>query len=215
MRLVTYLLFFTILNSGFRPIPGNVSNPANISSAEEDFYSALAKRSKDISTVTADFVQSKHITVLNETVVSKGSFYYKKSGNVRFDYTSPKVMSIVMNSVKLHLISSGKTTTFQLENQKGLSDLARVMEACIGGDINSIPKSYRVSYLFLSNRHKLIIAPKNKEILGPYSKIELFLNETDYSLDEMVLYEKSNDFTTYKFSNLILNRSLSGKMFLL
>jgi outer membrane lipoprotein carrier protein len=215
MRLVTFLLFFTILSSGFRPIPGNISGSAKISSAEEDFYSALAKRSKDISTVTADFVQSKHIKVVDETLVSKGSFYYKKSGNVRFDYTSPKVMSIVMNSVKLHILSSGKTTTFQLDNQKGLSDLARVMEACIGGDINSIPKSYRVSYRLLPNRHNLIIVPKNKEILGPYSKIELFLNESDFSLEEMVLYEKSNDFTTYKFSNLILNRSLSGKMFLL
>jgi len=215
MRLVTYLLFFTILNSGFWANTGKIKYPANISSAEEDFYSELARRSKDISTVTADFVQSKHIKVVDETVVSKGSFYYKKSGNVRFDYTSPKVMSIVMNSVKLHLVTSGKTTTFQLDKQKGLSDLARVMEACIGGDINSIPKSYRVSYRLLSNRHNLIIVPKNKEIMGPYSKIELFLNEADFSLDEMVLYEKSNDFTTYKFSNLILNRSLSGKMFLL
>ncbi len=204
MRLITLLLFFTILSTGF-----------GVPTAEDDFYSALALHSKGISTVTAEFIQSKHIKVIDETVVSKGAFYYKKAGNVRFDYTSPKVMSIVMNSDKMHIISSGKTTTLRLDNQKGLSDLALVMEACIGGNINSIPKSYRVSYKLLPNRHNISIVPKSKELLGPYTKIELFLNEKDFSLDEMVLYEKSNDFTTYKFSNLILNSNLSGKMFLL
>ena len=204
MRLITLLFVFTILCTGF-----------GVTTAEEDFYSALAKRSKGISTVTAEFIQSKRIKVIDETVVSKGSFYYKKTGNVRFDYTSPKVMSIVMNSDKMHIISSGKTTTLRLDNQKGLSDLALVMEACIGGNINSIPKSYKVSYKLLPNRHNISIIPKSKEFLGPYTKIELFLNEKDFSLDEMVLYEKSNDFTTYKFSNLILNSSLSDKMFLL
>lgn len=183
--------------------------------ANEDFYTALAKRSKEISSVTADFVQSKHITSIDETIVSKGVFFYKKAGNVRFDYASPKVMSIIMSPDKLHIISSGKTTTFSLDKQKGLSDLARVMEACMGGDINKIPKTYRVSYRLQAGKHTLSIVPKSKEILGPYLKIELFLNESDYSLDKMVLYERTNDFTTYKFSNLALNNSLSGKMFLL
>lgn len=183
--------------------------------ADEDFYAALAKRSKEISSVTADFVQSKHITSIDETIVSKGVFFYLKAGNVRFDYASPKVMSIIMSPDKLHIVSSGKTTTFSLDKQKGLSDLARVMEACMGGDINKIPKTYRVSYKFQSGKHTLSIVPKSKEILGPYLKIELFLNESDYSLDKMILYERTNDFTTYKFSNLALNNSLSGKMFLL
>lgn len=183
--------------------------------AEEDFYTALARRSKEISSVTADFVQSKHITSIDETIVSKGVFFYMKAGNVRFDYASPKVMSIIMSPDKLHIISSGKTTTFSLDKQKGLSDLARVMEACMGGDIDKIPKTYRVSYRLQQGKHTLSIVPKNKEILGPYLKIELFLNESDYSLDKMVLYERSNDFTTYKFSNLALNNSLARKIFLL
>lgn len=183
--------------------------------AEEDFYAALARRSKEISSVTADFVQSKHITSIDETIVSKGVFFYMKAGNVRFDYASPKVMSIIMSPDKLHIISSGKTTTFSLDKQKGLSDLARVMEACMGGDIDKIPKTYRVSYRLQQGKHTLSIVPKNKEILGPYLKIELFLNESDYSLDKMVLYERSNDFTTYKFSNLALNNSLARKIFLL
>lgn len=183
--------------------------------AEEDFYTALARRSKEISSVTADFVQSKHITSIDETIVSKGVFFYMKAGNVRFDYASPKVMSIIMSPDKLHIISSGKTTTFSFDKQKGLSDLARVMEACMGGDIDKIPKTYRVSYRLQQGKHTLSIVPKNKEILGPYLKIELFLNESDYSLDKMVLYERSNDFTTYKFSNLAHNNSLARKIFLL
>jgi len=128
----------------------------------EQFFSDLAKQSKEVATVSGTFVQTKHIKVLGEKVESGGTFYYKRSGNVRFDYSAPKVMSIIMTTSNIHILSMGRATTFSLESQKGLSDLAGVMEACMGGNIASIPKTYKVTYELRAERHKLYIEPKKK-----------------------------------------------------
>lgn len=213
MRLIVYFFFFITINHGFESTIIDGYKDHMISSYEDKFYNELAIRSKDIASVTADFVQSKYINLVKETVISKGVFYYKKSGNVRFDYTSPKIMSIIMNPYKLYIVSAGKETMFKLDKQKGLSDLARVMGACISGDLNAIPNTYKWLYKPTADRHSIIILPKSIDKFCLYSKIELFLNESDFSLDEIILYEKSNDYTIYRFSNIILNRNISKKIF--
>lgn len=179
----------------------------------EQFFSDLAKQSKEVATVSGTFVQTKHIKVLGEKVESGGTFYYKRSGNVRFDYSAPKVMSIIMTTSNIHILSMGRATTFSLESQKGLSDLAGVMEACMGGNIASIPKTYKVTYELRAERHKLYIEPKNKNLISPYTRIELSLNKNNLSLEELVLVEKTQDYTVYRFSGITLNRSLPASMF--
>ncbi|PKP42131.1 MAG: hypothetical protein CVT93_05565 [Bacteroidetes bacterium HGW-Bacteroidetes-10] len=180
---------------------------------EEQFFNDLAKQSREVATVSGTFIQTKHIKVLGEKVESGGTFFYKRSGNVRFDYSTPKTMSIIMTTSNIHILSRGKATTFSLESQKGLSDLAGVMEACMGGNITSIPKTYKVTYELKQERHKLYIEPKNKNLISPYTRIELSLNKNNLSLEELILVEKTQDYTVYKFSSITLNRSLPATMF--
>jgi hypothetical protein len=87
------------------------------------------------------------------------------------------------------------------------------MEACMGGNITSIPKTYKVTYELKQERHKLYIEPKNKNLISPYTRIELSLNKNNLSLEELILVEKTQDYTVYKFSSITLNRSLPATMF--
>jgi outer membrane lipoprotein carrier protein len=183
------------------------------SSPEKEFFLALAEHSKSVSTVSGNFVQKKFITILNDSVESKGLFYYKRAGNMRFDYISPKEMSIVITPLRLYIVSAGKTNTFSLESQKGLSDLAAVMEACIGGDIKSIPAGYSVSYSFREKRHRLEITPNRVNTQSPYLKIEMVINPSNFSLEQLTLWERSKDYTIYRFSGAIVNPSVSLSMF--
>ena len=179
----------------------------------ERFFTALARKSAEVKTVSGTFDQVKQIKVLNQYVKSSGQFYYSRPGNVRFDYLSPKEMTIIMTSSNIHIISAQNASTFSLEKQKGLSDLAKVMEACMGGDFSSIPDTYSVSYLKGEQGHILVIEPKIKSKMNPYNRIELRLSESDYAIEELALYEKSEDITTYKFKGLSTNRKFASTFF--
>ena len=201
MKKITGILIFMLLASSFSPDSG------------ERFFSALASHSSKVKTVSGTFDQVKHINVLDQKVSSSGNFFFSKPGNVRFDYTSPKMMSIIMTSSNIHILSKSGSSTFSLEKQKGLVDLAKVMEACMGGDISSIPDTYSVNYISNNDGHTLLIEPKIKTKSNPYKKIELKLSEEDYSLEELSLYERNDDVTTYIFKGISTNRRFASTLF--
>ncbi len=211
MNKLTIILLSLLLPLGF--IYGSSSNSAAINSSEKEFFQTLANHSKSVSTVSGSFVQKKYITILNDSVESSGLFYYKRSGNMRFDYTTPKEMSIVITPIKLYIVSGGKTNPFSLESQKGLSDLAAVMEACIGGDIKSIPPGYRVSYSLRDKKHRVEIIPDGKNTQSPYIRIEMVISTLDFSLEQLTLWERSKDYTIYRFSGATINSAVSPLMF--
>ncbi len=211
MKRILIVILSVILTQSFA-LGFSYNSPAKDLS-EREFFLELARHSKGVSTVSGSFVQKKFITILNDSVESSGLFYYRRKGNMRFDYIKPKEHSIIITPTKLFIVSAGKSNTFSLESQKGLGDLAAVMEACIGGDINSVPTGYTVSYSLSSNRHKLEILPASGNSKSPYTKIEMLINLSDYSLEQLTLWERSKDYTIYRFSGSTLNSAVSPLMF--
>lgn len=201
MKRIIGLLIICFLFCSFSPESG------------EKFFSAMSRHTASIKTVSGIFEQEKHIKVLDQTVKSSGNFFFSKPGNVRFDYTSPKMMSIIMTSSNIHIVSKSGTTSFSLERQKALSDLAKVMEACMGGDISSIPDSYSVAYIDGVGSHSLVIEPETKSKNNPYKRIELRLSLENYSIEELHLYEKSDDVTIYRFRGVSTNGRFASNMF--
>ena len=201
MKKITGLLILYLFICSFSPESG------------ERFFSAMSRHTASIKTVSGTFEQEKEIKVLNQKVKSSGNFFFSKPGNVRFDYTSPKMMSIIMTSSNIHILSKSGTTSFSLDKQKALSDLAKVMEACMGGDISSIPDSYGIAYINGEGSHSLVIEPKTKSKNNPYKRIELRLSVSDYSIEELLLYEKNDDVTIYRFRGVSTNSRFASNMF--
>jgi len=174
-------------------------------SKEDSFYARLSKRSSEITSLTSDFVQIKQVKLLDTKVVSKGKFYYKKRAEIRFDYSSPKKMSIVMFENKLDIVTLDKTTSYDFSKQKSLAELSVVMNACISGKLKELPEKYKVDYQEGKKFHNVSITNLKRTPDNPYTKIELHFDLENYSLIELILYERSQDTTTYSFFNMVTN----------
>ncbi len=182
---------------------------------DEAFFSRLSMQSSEISSITSHFTQTKYLKLLDDKIVSEGTFYYQKRGRIRFDYLQPKKMSIIMSPQKLQIIASEKKTTYKLSDQKQLAELAIVMDACISGRFNELPKGYKAKYMLEKDEHVIKISQLKNSANNPYTLIELRLNLKDYSLERLILYEKSEDYTTYDFSKIIVNQSLKQSLFMI
>lgn len=182
---------------------------------EDLFFSKLSRQSNDVVSITSHFTQTKYLKLIDNKLISEGTFYYQKRGKIRFDYASPKKMSIIMMPEKLQIIASEKKTTYDLTSQKSLAELAVVMEACISGKIDELPDGYKVEYRLENNFHLIKITPLKSNAKNPYTCIELNLNLINYSLERLVLYEKSEDYTTYSFTNISVNQNLKPSLFMI
>lgn len=211
--LITSLLIFNALNFVAIPDSNNKSDSDNIS--EEVFFSRLSRQSSEVFSITSHFTQTKYLTLINNKLVSEGTFYYQKRGKIRFDYTQPKSMSIIMMPDKLQIIASDRKTTYDLSTQKSLAELAAVMDACISGKIKDLPKDFVAEYRMENDAHVIRITQLNKSVKNPYSLIELRLNLNNYCLEQLTLFEKSDDFTTYNFTNISVNQILKSSLFMI
>jgi len=174
-------------------------------SKEDLFFEQLSKRSSEVITLNSGFVQTKLVKILDTKVVSKGMFHYRRGGEIRFDYKVPKIMSIVMTNKNLKITTTSKTTTYDFTKQRSLAELALIMEACVSGKLKKLPEKYKVAYYLSGNYHVVTITNLKKSQDNPYTKIELHFNLENYSLSDLILYERSEDTTTYTFFNLVIN----------
>ncbi len=211
--LIVFLLMFS--TTGVDALKSPVNKNILESSSEEIFFANLSKQSNDILSITSHFTQTKYLKVIDSKLVSDGIFYYQKRGKIRFDYTSPKKMSIIMMPDKLHILAGEKRTTYDLITQKSLAELAAVMEACISGKIRELPKNYFVEYKQEPDNHLIKIKQSKSTAKNPYTCIELRFNLNSYALEQLTLFEKSEDRTMYKFTNITVNQNLKPSLFII
>ena len=53
------------------------------------FKTTFAAATQKTTTIKADFVQEKNLSMLSEKIVSKGNFWFKKDSRVRMEYNQP------------------------------------------------------------------------------------------------------------------------------
>ncbi|MDR2802618.1 MAG: outer membrane lipoprotein carrier protein LolA [Prevotellaceae bacterium] len=173
---------------------------------------ALAKASSEVNVLESDFVQSKYMEMLSENIVSKGKFYYKKTGKIVLDYSSPVHYLIVINEQKIKIVSDGKENIYGLHANKMMSQTSSLLAACMTGNLLLLSSDYRLEYSENDTQYRIKILPLDR--MKSYLKeIDIFLNKQDYSVDRLRMTEPSLDYTEYVFTNKKKNTPLADEIF--
>jgi len=178
---------------------------AQAQNKSELFFTGLAERSASVKSFSGDFLQKKKIRLTDREMISKGTVRYDKGSAIRFDYLSPRKMSVVVGKNDLKIITPEKTTTYDLSAQKELSALVAVMNDCLAGNVKGLSKNCKVEYMEENSAHVVNLYPLPGNTSYPYESIVLLFDTTDYSIKEIVLNERSKDITSYQFLNLKLH----------
>src|SRR6478735_9902775 len=87
------------------------------------FKSTLKETQSKTNTVKSQFVQEKHLSFMEDKVVSKGLFFLKKQGKMRIEYTSPFAYLVIFNGDKLYIKDGKKTTRIDTRTDKSFRQL--------------------------------------------------------------------------------------------
>ena len=52
-------------------------------------FSEIAGSASQVKTLAGDFIQEKHLSMLNNVLTSKGRFFYKREAKLRWELTDP------------------------------------------------------------------------------------------------------------------------------
>src|SRR6478736_13168 len=108
------------------------------------FQQSLAKSTAALQTLQSDFVQTKHLSLLSDKIISKGKFYYRREDKVRIEYITPFQYLLVMNGGQIMIKDEQKTSHINARTSKMLQSVNRIMIDCMRGSVFSNP-DFKVS----------------------------------------------------------------------
>jgi len=206
-RLIILLISLNVSISGIcqKSTETPVKEPSKIT---EQINQASSKT----STITADFTQVKEMSFMEEKITSVGKFYFEKENLMRWEYTEPFNYAIILNGERIRIIDEGKMKDFDTGSNRMFMEISRVMTGMVNGTLLT-GKEFTTSWLEGDSYYKAILVPAGSMMKEYLTRIELRLNKTNFSVDELKMYERSGDYTIITFRNKKLNETIPSEIF--
>lgn len=171
---------------------------------------AVASRMKSMQ---CDFVQTKHLRMLNEKMVSRGKMYYQQGNRLRWEYTSPYAYTFVINGSKVLIRQNKRSDVINVNQSKMFKEIARIMMNSVVGNCLNDKRDFKVSLTGYSSEYIATLYPQQKQMKMLFQKIILHFHKTRSVVTWVELIEKKGDRTIIELKNIKTNAAINTKVF--
>ncbi len=171
---------------------------------------AVASKMK---TMQCDFVQTKHMKMLNDNMVSRGKMYYQQSDKLRWEYTSPYTYTFVLNGSKVMLNKGKRSDVINVNQSKFFKEIARIMMNSVVGKCLTDTKDFKTTIATTGTEWVATLVPQRKEMKQMFQKIVLHFNKSRMMVSSVELVEKKGDTTVIQLNNVKTNSPINAKVF--
>jgi len=174
-------------------------------------WEELKSAAASVTSLSADFVQEKHMQILARPLVSSGVFYFQSPSSLRWEYRAPVRNILLMHDNRTErYVETGHGLI--KETGAGLQAMQIVLEQIsqwLGGRFDENP-------MFTANLEpgpKIVLTPKEKSFTRMIHHIDLVLSERPGVIDSVFIYESEDSFTKLVFKNAVLNQPIDAALF--
>jgi outer membrane lipoprotein-sorting protein len=174
-------------------------------------WDRIREKAIDIQTISAQFIQEKHLEILIKPLISKGAFYFRAPGSLRWEYSSPIQSILLMHDGKVRRFM-GSENGFKEDAGPGLQGMEMVLQEItrwLKGEFSHNP-DYHSS---LEGDNKIVMVPKNKAFAKIIQKIEILLSDRPGVIETVTIYEGKTSFTKIRFRDVFINGELADTLF--
>lgn len=198
---VTFLLSFFLINPA-------LAQKVTQSQVKQQISQAASK----LKSMQCDFVQTKHLKMLNDKVVSKGKMYYQQSDKLRWEYVSPYKYTFILNGSKVQLKNSKRNDVIDVEKNKLFKEIARIMMSSVVGNCMN-DKSFKVTISDGKTEWIATMVPQRREMKQMFQTIKLHFNKQNSMVSMVELIEKNGDKTVIELKNIKTNVAIAPNIF--
>lgn len=188
-------------NSDYKPV-------SNRSEAEQQLLEASSK----LQTIHCDFVQKKHLEYLSAVIESNGEFWFEKPGRLRWEYTEPFKYIVLIDNGVFTVVDEEKTSHFDLKKNAAFRELNDIISSSVDGTLIESDK-FNVDILENKDYFLVQLDPKNDQMKGVLSKIELYFSKRDLNVEKTRMIESEEDYTEIIFKNRQYNVKVGDEVF--
>jgi len=176
-----------------------------------DTWDGLKTSAGKVTSISAEFIQEKHLRILTKPLVSRGIFYYQAPRSLRWEYKSPVRSILLMHQGKIRRYIEGSSGLTE-DLGAGLQAMQSVLQEItrwLKGDFANNPM-FSAS---LKRDGKIVLTPREKAFASIIKRIELILSDRPGVIESVTIYEGKDSFTKIEFQNVRVNDPLKDSLF--
>jgi len=174
-------------------------------------WEELKSTAGTVNSVSAEFVQEKHMRILVRPLVSSGVFYFQAPASLRWEYQKPLNNILIMhgNRIERYVVTEDGIVKESGGNLQAMQVVLEQISQWLGGRFDENP----MFSAQLESGSKIILAPKEEAFAKMIQRIELGLSQRAGVIDTVTIYETDESFTRLVFTNTVLNKPLDTALF--
>ena len=182
---------------------------------EEQIKQKVNQTASAMKTMQCDFVQTKHLKMLNNDFVSHGKMYYQQSNKLRWEYTSPYSYTFILNNDKVLLKNKQRNDLIDIKQNKLFREIVRIMMSSVVGNCLADDKNYKVSIATIGNEWVATLLPQRKDMKQMFQKLVLHFNAKKSVVNTVELFDKNGEKTIIELKNIRTNETITSNMFVI
>lgn len=179
----------------------------------EEIIEKINIATSQMESMECNFVQTKHIALLSDKMVSKGKMYYSQPDKLRWEYVTPYTYTFILNENQVLLKNSNRSDVIDVEKNKMFKEIARLMMNSIMGKSLSDHKSFDVTIGESAGEWVASLVPLKRDLKQMWQKLELHFDISKNSVVKVVMYEQSGDYTVIELFDIRKNKGIDEKIF--
>lgn len=181
--------------------------------SEEQAKKQISQAAAKIKTMQCDFVQTKHLKMLNDKMVSKGRMYYQQSDKLRWEYTAPYTYTFVINGTKVMMRNNRRNDVIDVNQNKVFREIARIMMSSVVGNCLNNPKDFKATISTDKDQWIATLTPQRKDLKAMFQTIRLYFDRQKQMVQKVELTEKKGDKTVIELTNAKTNTPINANTF--
>jgi outer membrane lipoprotein-sorting protein len=185
-----------------------------------EILSQMNEKSKHLSTVSASLELTKVTVLVDDKSTQSGQIFFRKGKTpeirIEFQKPEPKTLLLKKNKGEIYLPKINQIQEYDLGQKSGL--VQQFLLLGFGSDTGELKKAYNVKYLQEEDLGRdttvvLELVPRKSNVATQISKIQLWVNEESWLPAQQKLFESGGDYSTARYSGVVVNRPLPASAF--
>ncbi len=194
-------------------LPAWAQVPATPMKDVPGFRQKLTTVTAGINTIESDFTQEKKLSILSNTLVSKGHFCFRRENNIRWEYLQPYKYLIIISQDKIFIKEEKDQKQYDIQSNKMFQEMNKFISGCIQGDILKNEKEYKIGYFEDSRYFFVTLVPVAEKMRQMLNEIQIWFDRTDLTVARIRMMEQGGDYTKIDFVNKKLNTDIPVEKF--
>jgi outer membrane lipoprotein-sorting protein len=194
--------------------PAMAAQPDGFSPADRpgEIVARISSQSGNIETIHSSFIQKKQLQFLDETIVSKGEFWFRKENSLRWAYREPYPYAIIIQGGTFRIVDGTQVSDYDIESNAVFTEVNNMIIGMVRGDILNEDR-FGISVFEDPSSYLVRLTPLDPNIGEVISEMEIYFSREDLMVKKIVMKESEEDFTEITFTDRKINEIIPDTVF--